>query len=154
MTNPKPRETRGFLNNNPGNMDRGRVPWNGEVRDVSLAQNTMQTWELTNGRFCVFVSAVMGIRGMAKNLRAYRSIGDATIRQFIDRWAPPNENNTAAYIAAVATRVGVSADDRVDIEQYAVMHALVDAIIRVECAGMPYDGDEIKDGLALAGIVP
>lgn len=153
MTNPKPRDTRGFLNNNPGNMDRGTVVWNGEVRDVASAQNTMQIWELTTGRFCVFVSAVLGIRAMAKNLRAYHSIGDSTIRQYIDRWAPPIENDTAAYIAAVAERVGVSADERVDIEQYRVMSALVDAIIRVECAGMPYDGDEIKDGLALAGIV-
>ena len=29
-----PRQTRGFLNNNPGNMDRGEPPWNGEVRDA------------------------------------------------------------------------------------------------------------------------
>ena len=153
MTNPLPRETRGFLNNNPGNMDRGAVEWNGEVRDAELAQNDMQTWELTKGRFCVFTTPVLGIRAMAKNLRAYRSIGDVTIRQYIDRWAPPNENDTEAYIARVASSVGVVADANVDIEQYRVMSAIVDAIIRVECAGMPYDGNEIKDGLALAGIV-
>ena len=37
-----PRQTRGFFNCNPGNMDRGRPPWNGELalgdpRIVTLA---------------------------------------------------------------------------------------------------------------------
>jgi hypothetical protein len=32
------------------------------------------------------------------------------------------------------------------------MAALVDGIIRVECAGMPYAGNEIDEGLSLAGV--
>jgi len=30
--------------------------------------------------------------------------------------------------------------------------AVVNGIINVECAGMPYDGEEIERGLALAGV--
>ena len=30
-----PTQTRGYLNNNPGNMDRSEPPWNGEIRDVA-----------------------------------------------------------------------------------------------------------------------
>ena len=30
-----PKQTRGYLNNNPGNMDRGDPPWNGEIRDIA-----------------------------------------------------------------------------------------------------------------------
>jgi hypothetical protein len=149
----EPKNTRGFLNNNPGNMDRGEPPWDGEIRDVARCTNDIQRSELTHGRFCVFADAPHGVRAMAKNLRAYRDrLGCHTVRDYINRWAPPNENNTAAYVSAVSHRLGIGDDDPVDIERRPVMHALVDAIIRVECAGMPYDGSEIDDGLALAGI--
>lgn len=148
-----PRLTRGFLNCNPGNIDRSSTPWNGEVRDVARCTNDVQRRELTQGRFCVFADAEHGIRAMALNLRAYRDrLGCKTIRDYINRWAPPNENNTAAYIATVAHTCAVGPDDPVDIERPVIMHALIDAIIRVECAGMPYQGNELGSGIALAGI--
>ena len=56
-----PRQTRGFLNNNPGNMDRGEPPWNGEVRDPVRCANEVQRSELVHGRFCVFVDAPHGM---------------------------------------------------------------------------------------------
>lgn len=148
-----PVQTRGFLNNNPGNMDRGDQPWLGEIRDLSLCTNDVQRGELTHGRFCVFSDAQHGIRAMVKNLRAYRDrLGCRSVRDFINRWAPPNENNTAAYIANVAGPLGVGPDDPVDIEQRSVMRGLVSAIIRVECAGMPYAPSLLEEGLTLAGI--
>ena len=144
-----PKQTRGYLNNNPGNMDRGEPPWNGEIRQVSLCTNDVQRNELTHGRFCVFTDAEHGIRAMAKNLMAYRDrLGCKSVRDYINRWAPPNENNTEAYINNVARSLGVGPDDPVDLGK--AMHGLIDAIIRVECAGMPYDGDEIERGIAMA----
>jgi len=93
-----PKQTRGYLNNNPGNMDRGDPPWNGEIRDIAKCQNDIQRGELSHGRFCVFESAEMGIRAMAKTLLAYHDrLGCRSIRDYINRWAPPNENNTEAY---------------------------------------------------------
>lgn len=148
-----PKKTRGFLNNNPGNIDRGAVPWRGEIRNVELCTNDVQRKELTHGRFCVFESPVLGIRAMAKNLLAYHDrLGYDTVEQYINRWAPPNENNTQAYIANVAGRIGVTPDAPVDIHDPKVMSALIDGIIRVECGGMPYDGDEIAEGMKMAGI--
>ena len=44
-----PTQTRGYLNNNPGNMDRSEPPWNGEIRDVAQCQNDVQRAELTHG---------------------------------------------------------------------------------------------------------
>jgi len=155
MSNPSPRETRGFLNNNPGNMDRmsGDV-WQGEIRDPNDERLTpFQRNELVRGRFSVFVAPEWGIRAMVKNLQAYQRMGLRSVRQMIDKWAPPTENNTGAYIAAVAKRLGVGADEPVSLSDYATTHALVDAIIRVECAGMPYSGSELEDGLRLASIV-
>lgn len=144
-----PRTTRGYLNNNPGNMDRSSPPWNGEVRDVSMCQNDVQRRELTSGRFCVFTDAEHGIRAMAKNLRAYRDrLGCRSVSDYINKWAPPNENNTDAYIQAVCAKVGVSRDQEVDLDR--VLPYLIDAIIRVECAGMPYDSATIVRGIEMA----
>jgi len=143
-----PKKTRGFLNNNPGNMDRSEPPWEGEIRDVSLCINDVQRRELTTGRFCVFSDALHGIRAIANNLRAYRDrLGCNTIREYINRWAPPSENDTAAYIARVCVSIGVGADNPVDLDE--ALPALIDAIIRVECAGMPYEDNEIVRAMAL-----
>jgi hypothetical protein len=148
-----PKSTRGFLNCNPGNMDRGEPPWNGEIRDPARCANDVQRGELVHGRFCVFVDAAHGIRAMVKNLWAYHDrLGCRTIRDYINRWAPPNENNTAGYIARVAASVGRAPDDPVDIHDPRILRAVVEGIISVECAGNPYANDNaIDEGLALAG---
>lgn len=148
-----PLQTRGYLNRNPGNMDRALEPWNGEIRDVSQCVNDVQRMELTHGRFCVFNDAQHGIRAMVKNLRAYRDrLGCKSVRDFINRWAPPNENNTSAYIANVCGPLGVGPDNVVDIDRREVMRGLVSAIICVECAGMPYEPEIIEEGLTLGGV--
>ena len=147
-----PKTTRGFLNRNPGNMDRSDPPWNGEIRDVSKCVNDVQRAELTHGRFCVFVDAEHGIRALVKNLRAYRDrLGCKTVRQFITRWAPPNENNTHNYIVSVAHSAAVDPDFPVDIEIRRIMRAIVTGIICVECAGNPYT-TEIEAGMDLANV--
>lgn len=150
-----PRTSRGFLNNNPGNIDRSAELWQGEIRDPADPRLTdFQRIELTKGRFCVSVSAEYGIRMLAKNLFAYRDrLGRRSVREIINTWAPPNENDTGAYVAAVARRVGVDADAEIDIRDYKTLHGIVSAIIIHECGGMPYAGNEVEDGLRLAGVV-
>jgi hypothetical protein len=151
-----PRTTRGFLNNNPGNMDRATgAPWQGEIRDTVDARLTeFQRKELTSGRFAVFTSPEWGIRALAKNLFAYRDrLNRRTVREIINTWAPPVENDTGAYVNVVAKRVGVGPNEPIDLRDYKTLHALVSAIIIHECAGMPYKGDEIDEGLRLAGVV-
>lgn len=145
-----PKTSRGYLNNNPGNIDRGQVPWKGEIRDINLCTNNIQRIELNSGRFCVFTSAEYGIRAMARNLHAYRDrLGCDTIRDYINRWAPPNENNTDAYIADVAAAVKIDSDVEISIDDPKVMSAIIHAIIRVECGGMPYEEADIMSGIAL-----
>lgn len=166
------RTSRGFLNNNPGNMDRSEPPWQGEIRDpADVRLSEFQRGELTRGRFCVFVSPQLGIRGMARNLFAYTDrLGLCAIDDLITQWAPPpkkglvasaaggeangeDQNDTKGYIKAVADRLGVRPDTCVNLRDYKTLHAIVDAIIRHECGGMPYAGTEIEDGLLLAGVV-
>ncbi len=150
-----PLKTRGYLNANPGNLDRSKgEPWQGEIRDSNDPRLTgFQVHELLAGRFCVFVSAEWGIRAAARNLLAYQRNGWNTINKAIDKWAPPVENDTAAYKARVAKSIGKGLDDPLDFSDYATAYAMLDAIIRVECGGMPYKGKEIEDGLRLAGII-
>ena len=100
-----PKSTRGFLNCNPGNMDRGEPPWNGEIRDLAHCANEVQKGELVHGRFCVFVDAPHGIRAMVKNLWAYHDrLGCRTIRDYINRWAPVSSAMSVRISATSTTR--------------------------------------------------
>lgn len=167
-----PHTSRGFLNNNPGNIDRSEPPWQGEIRDPADPRLTpFQRAELTERRFCVFPQPQLGIRALAKNLMAYQDRrGHRTVRAMITQWAPPpkkglvvsatggeangeDQNDTASYVRAVARRVGVDPDADINVRDYKTLHGLVSGIIVHECGGMPYAGSEIEDGLLLAGVV-
>jgi hypothetical protein len=50
----------------------------------------------------------------------------------------------------VAESLNVGPDDRIDIFDAATACALIDGIIRVECAGMPYAPETIAEGVAAA----
>lgn len=150
-----PRKTRGYLNNNPTNLDRSPANnWQGEIKDAADPRLTdFQKRELTSGRFAVFQSAEWGIRAAVKNLQSYHRSGFNTPGKAIGRWAPPNENDTAAYLARVEKITGLSPNAPFDPNDYGQMSALVRAIITVELGGQPYPAKVIEDGLRLAGIV-
>lgn len=136
--------TRGIRNNNPGNIETG-APWQGlmEPDDMNAAQ-TAET------RFCVFRAPKWGIRALARILVTYQDKhGLMAVKEMIDRWAPPFENNTTAYIAAVESKVGAG---HVNVHAHTTMDALVRAIIQHENGKQPYPDAEIGAGLLLAGI--
>ncbi|WP_426271584.1 structural protein P5 [Dyella kyungheensis] len=133
--------TRGERNNNPGNIRLGSN-WQG------LAAKQ------TDPDFCVFVDVKFGFRALAKVLTIYQQKGFDTVRSIIERWAPENENNTSAYISAVAATMKVDPNTHLDVQQYDQMFPLVDAITRHENGRNIYLRTVIDAGLALAGIVP
>jgi hypothetical protein len=136
---------RGVRNNNPGNLDRCGVPWQGE--DRSEAARKRET------RFCVFLQPQFGFRAMAKTLLTYqRKHGLRTVRQIISRWAPPVENDTGAYVRAVANAIGVGMNQDINIAQPCVMLPLLRAIAHHEQGGDHWPDDVIVAGLNLAGI--
>ena len=113
---------RGVRNANPGNLKWGE-PWQGLV-DRKLA---------TDGTFCQFESPTYGIRAMVRVLDTYRDRYDlCTVRDIIDRWAPPQENATNIYAEFVASRLGVTTGEYIDTADGNVMRHLVAAIIRFE----------------------
>lgn len=88
--------TRGLRNNNPGNIRIGASPWLGKITPN------------TDGAFEQFDTPEHGIRALDKLLTNYRNAGYVSITQMISRFAPGNENDTVAYIAAVERDTGVA----------------------------------------------
>jgi hypothetical protein len=135
--------SRGIRNNNPGNIDRhAGTKWQGMADDQS-----------SDPRFVVFKSPQYGIRAIARLMLTYQNQYHLnTIRGLINRWAPPNENKTEAYIQAVAKSVGVGPDDEIDVDSAQVMTGLIKAIILHENGSQPYSDAVIAEGIRMAGV--
>ena len=141
MTDKTP--PRGIRNNNPGNLRRTDTAWQGLVE------------RQTDSDFFMFKSPIYGIRAMARVLISYQVKHELrTIRQIIERWAPENENDTAAYVEAVSTDMGIPADQALDMHAYADLKPLVEAIIKHENGQQPYTGAQVDKALVLAGVEP
>lgn len=129
--------TRGERLNNPGNIR--HVPGITWVGQAELQPDES---------FVCFTDPVYGIRAIVRILRAYKRQGLVTLSEAIDRWAPPNENNSHAYVADVCTQCKVGPDDAVDFDE--IMPQLVSAIIRHENGQVIYSAQQIQQGIALA----
>lgn len=144
MTIVDPKITRGYRNRNPGNIEHVAAnKWQGLAEPPS------------DGRFCRFTGHEYGLRALAVLLVSYQDRhGLRTVRSIIGRWAPPAENDTAAYIAAVARRMGVGPDDPLDLHRHDHLRPLVEAIVAHECAGLVYPAAVLDRALTLAGVPP
>lgn len=143
-----PRNSRGYRNRNPGNIDwNERNRWQGQIGIEPPPRNGRP-------RFAVFESHEFGIRALAALLTTYQDRhGLRTIRGIVNRWAPPVENATGAYVAFVSQRMKRDPDDRLNLHTYADMRPLVEAIIHKELGGQPYDNATLDEGLRRAGVV-
>ena len=133
--------TRGERNNNPGNIDwHPSTIWEGELpHDPAI-----------EARFCRFSDVTYGIRAIEKIILSYHARGLVTVTQIISTWAPGIENNTASYIDDVAHRIGVSADDEIDVDDLDYALPLVKAIILHENGECPYSDATITQGIQMA----
>lgn len=98
---------RGMRNNNPGNLVRTNIPWEGKIpHDKS-----------TDSKFEQFNYYWQGVRAMLKDMiNDMTQDGDNTIRKLIYRYAPPMENRTDDYIAFVSNESGYDADETLDTQ--------------------------------------
>ena len=136
---PDGRPPRGIRNRNPGNIRRSGDRWKGLATSQS------------DPAFFVFEAPLWAIRAMAVILRNYQKRnGLRTIAQIIGRWAPPGENDTAGYVAAVSKEMGVGSRERLDLYDGRTLRALIAAIIRRENGLQPYDLDTIDLAIDLA----
>lgn len=137
------RTPRGIRNHNPGNIRRSSDPWQG----LAERQGDVE--------FFTFKSPIYGIRALARTLITYQDKhGLSTIRQIIGRWAPPVENNTNAYVRAVADATDLDADQMLDLHDFDYLFPLTKAIIKHENGQQPYTDAQITKALVLAGVEP
>jgi len=125
------RTPKGIRNNNPLNI-RGNdnFKWQGEIdRDFD--------------GFVIFDTPENGFRAAGRVLRTYRDKHNLrTIYDIVNRWAPPNENDTTAYINSMVQKTGIGANTELeDVEQYA---ALVAAMTHHENGQNPFEITFIK----------
>jgi len=124
---------RGIRNNNPLNIRVSNDQWQGAVGD--------------DGAFIKFNLASMGIRAAARILKNYRDkYGLNTVSGIINRWAPPVENDTESYVASVAGKVGVGAEQLLEESDYP---SLIMAMIYHENGQQPYPVDVIREGFEM-----
>lgn len=118
--------SRGLTNNNPGNIRHSSTRWQGELAVSESAR-------VLDADFKTFMSMAYGYRAMFKLLHNYSTLyGISTLEGMIFRWAPPVENNSSAYLAAVASWSGIAPSSRVDTTDSTTMTALVSAMSRME----------------------
>ena len=124
-------------NCNPGNIEINSDKFQGEITPSQ------------DRRFKQFKTMAYGYRAIFKILLAYKQKhGLKTLRQWINRWAPPVENNTEAYIQSVSTNAKVFSDVEIDTNNKDLMCRIVVAISRVE-NGVPADMSEVEQGYDL-----
>lgn len=126
--------SRGLRNNNPLNIRIGGDRWQGEIipsQDRSFKQFSTMAW---------------GYRAAFKLLNNYRKLhGCRVLADFIERWAPPSENDTHAYIDTVAKLSHISDLTPIDTQNGDLMCRIVAAMSRVE-NGEEADMEHIRSG--------
>ena len=138
-------QSRGIRNNNPGNIRHGGSAWHGAKE------------KQTDASFVQFDEMKWGVRALARTLMTYgrkRRAADGspvdTLSEVITRWAPPSENDTGAYIRAVAGSTGFKPGQLLDLRDKATLRMLSKAIMRHENGSDPADDRTIADAVDLA----
>jgi len=133
---------RGIRMCNPGNLREpkgGGIQWDGERatdEDPSFEE---------------FISPEYGIRALYRVLTVYQShYGLVTVQDMLNRFAPPSENDTGAYISHVAAAMHIKPDVAFDIREKHHALEMISAIILHENGVQPYSQATIIDGINLA----
>jgi hypothetical protein len=132
-------QSRGYRNNNPGNIIKGKSLFLGEVQG-------------SDSRFRSFQSMEYGYRAIFKLLKSYIRSGYNTIGKIINRYAPPVENDTNSYVSIVEKKTGISKDKLISSDDADSLIKIVSAISTVE-NGVSPDQDLILKGWKLLGEV-
>lgn len=120
----------------PGNIRHNATRYLGEIAG-------------TDKSFKTFSAMPWGYRAMFVALYTYqRRYGLNTITGLIRRWAPSNENDTEAYIAAVSRDSGIQPTTWINTQHRDTMIPIVAAMSRVE-NGVSADISEVEAGWEL-----
>lgn len=130
------RLARGIRNNNPLNIIHSQSHW--------LGQSTTQT----DPNFVQFQSMEWGIRAAVRILKTYQRKGWKTIADIVSHWCP--DHTAESYIKNVSRLTGMPWNQVIDINSETQVISLLDAMIKVECAGYEVDKDILVTGYRMA----
>jgi hypothetical protein len=82
----------------------------------------------TPSGFGAYQSDEAGVAAAQRQLMLYRGRGKVTLADIISTWAPPNENDTARYIAGVSQETGWKPDQAIDVSDPAQAAKLIGAM--------------------------
>ena len=126
--------SRGLRNCNPGNIRRSKVHYLGEVRPSQ------------DSDFKQFDSMAYGYRAMFVLLDSYRRrYALNTLRQMLNRYAPPSENFTEGYIRFVSQKTGILPDEELNTRSERDMVPIISAMSEIE-NGVSADRSMVLEG--------
>lgn len=129
--------SRGIKNCNPGNIRQSKIRYDGERLPSR------------DSEFKEFESMAYGYRAMFVLLDTYsRRYGLCTIRQMLNRYAPPSENFTEGYIRFVSEMTGIAPDELLNSRAARDMVPVVAAMSQIE-NGVPAVMDDVHRGWEL-----
>ena len=94
-----------------------------------------ETSNTKSGNFAVFPTLDEGVLDSARQLQIYGTRGINTVSDIAKNWAPPNENDTEEYIRHVVRTTGLGANDRLNLNDPAILAKLISAMAEKEGAG-------------------
>ena len=122
-------ESRGFRNNNPGNIEQTAQNWRGK------------STECEDSRFECFEDTRYGIRALALVLHTYHHRhGIDDLEGIVNRWSPPHENPSEALQGSLRRLLQGTSTIGPDN-----LHLLVQAIILIENGYNPLDDNYVKE---------
>lgn len=126
---------RGIRNNNPLNIRKTAIKWDGKIDGQDKSFET-------------FTNPEYGIRAAAKLLLNYQAYhGLNTVEQIINRFAPPSENDSNSYADHVANEIGVEVDQPIKVEDH--LYTMLKTMIVHENGTNPYSQGQILNGIAM-----
>lgn len=93
------------------------------------------THNTKSGDFAVFPTMDEGVLASAKQLQIYGTRGVNTVRDIANKWAPSNENDTAAYIRHVVKTTGINENEKLNLNDPVILAKLISAMASKEGAG-------------------
>lgn len=131
---------RGIRNNNPGNIVRTTVAWEGQLDQASVEAAPPGglgiTWDPT---FVQFDTPANGVRAIGHVLLSKAARGLSSVDQIIRDYSATDQDG---YVANVAAALGVDPHTTLDVP--AVLPQLAAAIIQQENGQQPYASSDIQ----------
>ena len=97
-----------------------------------------------NKGFAVFSNPTLGLRAGDILTKNYGAQGYNTVDKFINKYAPPTENDTENYINRVVEDTGYDRDEILDLSNRNIRLPLLKSLVKMETGVLLDDQDIIK----------